>query len=118
LIRSTTPSSGATTPPKTAQARITKAPQVYHSKPRSDPFPEKSATSAIKTPSRISIPLSTIKDTFTAAEGTIKATWPTTRHFRNLRGEGGGTHTKPPIMPGGSISEEEYNWFGGFSPDG
>ncbi len=45
--------------------------------------------------------------TFTVAEGPIKGTWPDARKFRNLRWEGG-THTKPPLMPGGNISEEEY----------
>ena len=45
--------------------------------------------------------------TFTATEGPIKGTWPNARQFRNLRWEGG-THTKPPLMPGGNISEEEY----------
>ena len=45
--------------------------------------------------------------TLTAGEGTIKAAWPDSRQFRNLRWEGG-THTKPPLMPGGNISEEEY----------
>ncbi len=44
---------------------------------------------------------------FTVAEGPAKGTWPAARQFRNLRWEGG-THTKPPLMPGGNISEEEY----------
>jgi hypothetical protein len=37
-----------TTPPKTSQAQITKASQVYHSKPRSDSFLEKSVTRALQ----------------------------------------------------------------------
>jgi len=64
--RSATPSSGATTPPTTLPAQITNAPPVYHSKLGSDPFPEKSATSAITPPSRILIPLTTIKEALTA----------------------------------------------------
>lgn len=43
----------------------------------------------------------------TTESGNIKAAWPPTRKFRNLRWLGG-TYTKPPIMPGGNISDEEY----------
>jgi hypothetical protein len=44
----------------------------------------------------------------TGGKGTINATRPDKRQFCSLRCEGG-THTKPPMMPSGSISEEEYN---------